>query len=158
MEERPTAKKKWLNLSVMISIVILCAAIFFGTNYLKSGMITVVQEKHENGQDKEVWIYEQPMFGERVKIKEISYFSDGKKESEREYKNGKVNGWARMWFKNGQLYMEATYIDNKVHGERNAYHENGQVFCRAEYENGEILRKKNWDKEGKEIYLPLDRE
>lgn len=158
MEEQPTAKKKWLNLYVIISIVILCAALFLGTKYLKSGMVTIVQEKYENGQEKEVWIYEQPMFGKRKKIKEVSYFSDGIKESERDYKNGKVNGWARMWFKDGQLYMEATYIDNKVHGVRTAYHENGQMFCRAEYEHGKILRKKNWDKEGKEIYLPLDRE
>jgi len=54
--------------------------------------------------------------------------------------------------------MEATYKNNKVNGVRTAYHENGQIFCRAEYENGKLLRKKNWDKKGKKIYLPVDRE
>ena len=158
MEAQSTEKKKWLRHSVIIGIIILGAAIFLGIYYFKPGKVTVVQAKYENGLDKEVWIYKRPLFGKKIKTKEISYFSDGKKESEREYQNGKVNGWARMWFKDGQLYMEATYKDNKVHGKRIAYHENGQKFCIAEYENGKIIRKKNWDKEGKKIYLPLDRE
>jgi len=158
METRSTEKKKVLKPSVIIGVIILCAAIFVGINYFKPGRIAVVQAKYENGVDKEVWIYKRKLFGKKVKVKEISYFANGNKESEREYKNGKVNGWARLWHESGQLHMEATYVDNIVHGTRIAYHKNGQMFCKAEYENGKILRKKNWNEEGKEIYLPLDRE
>ena len=150
-------KKKIIKPSMIIGVIVICTLVF-GVFYFRSGEVKVVKEKYDNGVAKEVWIYKRNLFGKKTKIKEISYFSNGKKESEREYKNGKVNGMARMWFKNGQLYMEATYKDNKVNGERIAYYENGQMFCRAYYENGKIIRKKNWDKEGKEIYLPLDRE
>jgi antitoxin component YwqK of YwqJK toxin-antitoxin module len=69
-----------------------------------------------------------------------------------------VNGLAQMWYKNGKLHVEAQYRNNKTHGTRISYHENGQVFCRAEYEDGELLKKRNWDENGNEIYLPIDRD
>jgi len=158
MKTRFIEKKRALKSPVIIGIIILCATMLLGICYFKPGRVAVVQAQYENGVDKEIWIYKRKLFGKKIKMKEITYFSNGKKESEREYKNGRVNGWARLWHKSGQLHMEATYIDNKVHGTRIAYHKNGQMFCKAEYENGKILRKKNWNEEGKEIYLPLDRE
>ena len=143
---------------VIIGIVVASVPILWGTYYYKHHEIRVVQSKHENGMDKEVWIFNRNIFGKKEKIKEVTYFNNKGKESEVNYKNGKVNGWARMWYKNGNLHLEATYKDDKPHGVRTAYHENGQVFCRAEYKNGKLLRKRNWDEKGNEIYLPIDRE
>ncbi|MCP3876121.1 MAG: hypothetical protein GY699_23620 [Desulfobacteraceae bacterium] len=108
--------------------------------------------------DKEVWVFKKGIFGKKKKIMELTYFKNGDKGSEVNYKNGKVNGWARMWYESGQLHLEATYKNSKTHGIRTAYHENGQIFCRAKYKNGEILHKRNWDENGKEIYLPIDRD
>lgn len=139
-------------------LIILCIAIFFGIHYLiKAENIRVVKSKHDNGLDKEVWVYKKSIFGKKKKITELLYYDNGNKSSEIDYKKGKVNGWARMWHKNGDLHVEATYKNSRAHGVRVVYHENGQVFCRAEYENGKLLGKENWDEEGNEIYIPIDR-
>ncbi len=151
-------EKKNSRLASVLGIVALCLAITLGLHHLTNpDTVTVVKESHDNGMHKEVWLYERSIFKNGDKIKELIYFENGKKYSEVDYKKGKVNGWARMWYESGQLHMEATYEDSKTHGLRIAYHENGQMFCRAEYDHGELLRKKNWDEEGNEIYLPIDR-
>jgi hypothetical protein len=146
------------KLFVIIGIIVAGIAILGGTHYFTGNEVKVVQSKHENGIDKEVWVFKKSILGMKKKVLEITYFSDGSKESERNYKHGKVNGWARMWYKSGQLQVEGIYKNNKPHGVRTAYHENGQPYCRAKYKHGKLLGKKNWDENGKEIYLPLDRE
>lgn len=139
-----------LIISVLLSAV--------GIGYLWEREIMIVKARYENGNSKESWIYKKKIIGEKNKIREVTYFRNGNKKTEVDYQHGKVNGWARMWYENGKLHVEATYKDSKTHGVRNAYHENGKVFCRAEYDNGKLLRKQNWDENGKEIYLPLDRD
>jgi antitoxin component YwqK of YwqJK toxin-antitoxin module len=154
-------KKKMVRFIVFIGIIVLSVLgvkIIRGIHHFKSDEIRVVKAKYEEGMDKEVWLYKRNIFGKKKKIKEIVYFKNGNKENEIDYKYGKVNGRARMWYENGRLRVEATYKDNKTHGVRIAYHKNGKVFCRAEYDEGKLLRKKNWDEEGNEIYLPVDRE
>jgi antitoxin component YwqK of YwqJK toxin-antitoxin module len=154
-------KKKMVRPIVFIGIIVLSVLsvkILGGVHHFKSDEIKVVKARYENGMDKEVWIYKKKFFGKKKKIKEIIYFKNGNKENEIDYKNGKVNGWARIWYESGQLHAEATYKDNKCHGVRITYHKNGRVFCRAEYNEGQLLRKKNWDEKGNEIYLPIDRE
>jgi antitoxin component YwqK of YwqJK toxin-antitoxin module len=139
-----------------IIVIVLLSTGAIGTLYERE--VRDIRSEYESGDVKEVWIYKKSLFGEKEKIKEISYFQNGNKNTEVDYKNGKVNGWARMWYENGKLHVEATYKDNKTHGVRNAFHPNGRVFCRAEYENGKLLRKQNWDENGKEIYVPMDRD
>lgn len=158
METEFKAKKRTAGLFIIMVIVVASVTILWGAHYFKRDEIRVVKAKHENGIDKEVWVYKRNVFGKEKKIKEITYFNNGNKESEVDYKKGRVNGLARMWYKNGKLHVEATYKNSKVHGVRNAYHENGKIFCRAEYKNGKLLRKRNWDENGNEIYLPVDRE
>jgi antitoxin component YwqK of YwqJK toxin-antitoxin module len=158
METEFKEKKRMVKFFTIIGIIVASATISWGIHYFKHGEIRVVKAKYENGMDKEVWVYKKNIFGKEKKIKEMTYFDNGNMESEVDYKNGKVNGWARMWYKNGKLHVEATYKNNKTHGIRTAYHENGQVFCRAKYKNGKLLHKKNWDEKGNEIYLPVDRD
>lgn len=134
-----------------------CIAILVGVYFLSRKETRIVKKTHENGVDKEVWVYRSDIFGRRKKVKEFVYFENGNKECEVDYRHGKVNGWARMWYESGQLRLEATYKNDKAHGVRRAYHENGQLFCRAEYENGKLMRRKNWDEDGNEIYLDMDR-
>jgi len=120
--------------------------------------VRIVQAKYENGIDKEVWVYKKNIFGGKEKIKALTYYKNGNIETEVDYKCDKVNGWARMWYEDGLLYVEGTYKDSKPHGVRTAYHKNGKIFCRAEYDEGKLLHKENWDEEGNEMYLPLDRD
>jgi hypothetical protein len=156
--DSPDNKRKRKYFSI-IGVVIACAAILFGLHFfINDREIRVVQSKYENGTDKEIWVYKKSFFGKKKKILELTYYSDGSKESERHYKKGKVNGWARMWYKSGQLQLEGTYKNSRPHGIRTAYHENGQPFCRAKYENGKLIEKENWDENGNKIYLPLDRD
>jgi len=157
METGFNKKKRYVRFFVIIGIIVACVTILWGIHHFKQDKISVVKVKHENGMDKEVWVYKRSFFG-KEKIKMITNFSDGNKESEVDYKKGKVNGWARMWYNNGKLHVEATYKNSKVHGVRSSYHENGQIFCRAKYKMGKIISKRNWDEEGNEIYLPIDRE
>jgi antitoxin component YwqK of YwqJK toxin-antitoxin module len=154
-------KKKIVRFTVFIGIIVLSVLsvkILRGIHHFKSDEIRVVKAKYEDGMAKEVWVYKRNIFGKKKKRREIIYFKNGNKENEIDYKNGKVNGLARMWYENGCLRMQATYKNNKCNGVRIAYHKNGQIFCRAEYREGKLLRKKNWDEKGNEIYLPLDRE
>jgi hypothetical protein len=152
------SKKRMTKFFVIIGIIFAIVIMLWGVHNFKHKEIRVVKKKYENGLDKEVWVYKKCVFGKGEKIKEITYFRNGNKQSEVDIKRGKVNGRARLWYENGNLHMEATYKNNKVNGVRTAYHENGRIFCRAEYENGKLLRKKNWDKKGEKIYLPVDRE
>ena len=158
METRFKEKKRMVRFFAIIGIIVASVTILWGIHHFKQDKISVVKTKHENGMDKEVWVYKRSIFGKEKKIKEMIFFSNGNKESEVNYKKGKVNGWARLWHKDGKLQMEATYKNGKTHGVRNAYHKNGKIFCRAEYKKGKLRRKKNWDEEGNEIYLPVDRE
>ena len=151
-------KKTTVRFFLIVGIIILSAKLLGGLSHFMHDETTEVKSKYDNGTDKEVWVYKKLFFGKKKKIKEITYFSNGNKESEVDYKHGKITGWARMWYKTGKLHVEATYKNNKPHGVRIAYHKNGRVFCRAEYHKGKLIRKKNWDEEGNEIYLPIDRE
>ena len=157
MDTEFKGKKRRIKFFVITGIILASVILLCGIHYCKHNEPTVVKVKYKNGMDKEVWVYKKCVFGKEKKIMEIIYFDNGDKKSEVNYKKGKVNGWARMWYKNGNVHLEATYKNNKTHGVRIAYHENGQVFCRAEYKNGKLLRKKNWDEKGNKIYLPIDR-
>jgi antitoxin component YwqK of YwqJK toxin-antitoxin module len=131
--------------------------ILLGLVYVRQDGIRVVKGRHENGAAKEIWLYKRNILGKTEKYKEIAYFENGIKEYEVDYKNGRVEGWGKMWYESGQLRWEATYKANEPHGVRKAYYENGQLFCLAEYENGVLLRRKNWDEQGNEIYIDMDR-
>ncbi|MFC2171953.1 toxin-antitoxin system YwqK family antitoxin [Acidobacteriota bacterium] len=118
-----------------------------------------VKQLYDDGKAKEEWLCLRNLFGKDEKIREITYYENGEIETDVQYKDGTVNGWAREYFENGDLHFEATYKDSIPHGIRRAYYENGKLFCLACYYEGEIICKKNWDKEGNEIEpLPFDRE
>ena len=153
MKEKRKMGTRFLLIGAIIPIAIVAAGQFC----YSQEEIRVTQKKFENGRDKEVWIYKKNSLGKKEKIQEIVYYKNGNVEAEIPYKDGAVNGWARLYYESGKLHVEAIYKNNKVHGVRNAYHENGQRFCRAEYDHGKLLGKKNWDEQGNEIYLDLER-
>ena len=156
-EDKVKGKRKMRMRRLFIGVIIPIAIVAAGQFCYSQDAIRVTQKKFENGRDKEVWIYKINSLGKKEKIKEIAYYKNGNVEAEIDYKDGAVNGWARLYYESGKLHVEATYKNNKTHGVRNAYHENGQRFCRAEYDNGKLLSRKNWDEQGKEIYIDMER-
>ena len=144
----------------LLLVAVICAvagAVLTGLVWFGREEIRVVKKRHDNGRAKEEWVYKRDILGRQEKVKEYVYFESGCKECEVDYRRGRVNGWARMWYESGQLYVEATYKNDRPHGTRLAYHENGQLFCRACYDNGKLLKRENWDEEGNEIYLDMER-
>ncbi len=98
--------------------------------------------------------------GEGVYTKE---FSDGSKQFEISFAEGKLNGPMRRWAQNGQLILErnyaddvlegrskrwydngipqedAFYIDDKLEGEYISYDKSGNIAMRAKFEGGELV-------------------
>lgn len=67
-----------------------------------------------------------------------SYYVNGQKSSEGEYKGGKEDGKWTFWFKNGQVKREGSYDRGSREGEWSFYHRNGQLEGKATYKSGDI--------------------
>jgi uncharacterized protein with FMN-binding domain len=64
--------------------------------------------------------------------------SDGQKEREANYKDGKVDGLLVQWHENGQKRSEANYKDGKRDGRQVSWHENGQKRSEGNYKDGKL--------------------
>ncbi len=66
-----------------------------------------------------------------------------RKQSEREYVNGKVNGTEILWYDNGKIFSQAQYKDGKYNGVLTQYYENGNKQFEhsyiADYMNGTAI-------------------
>ena len=68
-----------------------------------------------------------------------SYFhSNGKKEFDYNFKNGKEDGLFTQWNENGQKRFEGTYKDGKEDGLWTYWNENGQKKSDVTYKDGEF--------------------
>lgn len=89
-----------------------------------------------------------------------SFFSNGKLESERNYKNGigygkhygywkngnmkfefiyhndKREGLQKQWYENGNQYFELTFLNDKENGMQKAWRENGKLYINYESKDG----------------------
>lgn len=88
-----------------------------------------------------------------------SDFTDGKRQFEIGYAQGKLNGSMRRWAQNGQLILERHYVDDLLEGRSKRWHENGILAEDAFYIDdkleGEYLQ---YDKEGNVILRAKFRE
>lgn len=86
-----------------------------------------------------------------------SYYPNGKKESEGQFKDGMMVGLWTTWYENGQKEREESYVDSLLNGKRTVWHKNGQMKETAWYkdnkldgkqslfdENGAILSEKEY--------------
>jgi len=64
------------------------------------------------------------------------FYSNGKKKSEVNYKEGKFNGLKTGWYENGQKKYTANFKDGKKNGFSTAWYENGQKSGEANYKDG----------------------
>ncbi|HIE72869.1 MAG TPA: hypothetical protein EYQ06_01125 [Flavobacteriales bacterium] len=76
-----------------------------------------------------------------------TWYEDGSKFSEAEYKNGKINGYLKSWHKNGKLSANSNIKNNKEHGVTTKYYKNGNKKSEGLYDNGKMLEVTHWDED-----------
>jgi len=78
----------------------------------------------------------------------VSYYhSNGKKECDSNYKDGKIDGLWTWWFENGQKKGELTYKDGKK-GLRTGWYKNGQKEREVHYKDGDYDVIRRWNEDG----------
>lgn len=79
----------------------------------------------------------------------ITYWPNGKKRSETEYKDGKKNGKDIFWYDSGVKNIEAEYKDGKRTGKHIFWNRNGIKENETEYKNDkEDGKKTSWSESG----------
>jgi antitoxin component YwqK of YwqJK toxin-antitoxin module len=69
----------------------------------------------------------------------VSYYSDGKKMGEAEYRGGVLHGRATSFYPNGKKKSEACYKDGVLDGKSTRWDESGKVVAEAVFSQG-VLR------------------
>ena len=82
---------------------------------------------------------------------ETVWWNYGKKASERNFKNGKKEGLHVVWHKNGQKEAEVNYKDGRYDGLRVGWHSNGNKFREENWKDGELISEKWWNNRGEPV-------
>ena len=70
--------------------------------------------------------------------KAFTLYENGKKESNQNFKDGKLYGLFTRWYENGQKEVEGNRKDGKPDGLQMAWHENGQKKAEANHKDGKM--------------------
>ncbi|MGE5383681.1 MAG: toxin-antitoxin system YwqK family antitoxin [Omnitrophica WOR_2 bacterium] len=97
---------------------------------------TVEKETYPDGKVKTEKTYRETN-GEKELVKEVHYYSNGKKYIEGNYKNNKREGYWASWYENGQLWSEGDFKDGLSEGKRTVYHQNGKLYYEGDFIKGE---------------------
>jgi len=65
------------------------------------------------------------------------WYSNGQKELQLNYQNGKVNGLCEKWYENGQKEWQVNCRNGKKHGLYEYWYSNGQKGAQINYQNDE---------------------
>lgn len=74
----------------------------------------------------------------------VSYYTNGSKATEEEYKNGFVSGVKRHYYSNGKVQSEFNFRYGDYEGPFIVYHANGKVKHKGEYKGDEFHGKVEW--------------
>ncbi len=78
------------------------------------------------------------------------YWSNGQKQFDSEYRDGKLVGKVTQWYENGKKQVEGEYRDGKPHGKIIAWHKSGQKLSETEWRDGQKNGKlTTWYESGK---------
>jgi hypothetical protein len=69
-----------------------------------------------------------------------AFYPNGLKKSEKNYKDGKMDGLLTKWFPNGQKILEGNFKDGKPHGLTIVYDKYGAESNRITYKDGEKVK------------------
>ncbi|MDP8237263.1 MAG: hypothetical protein P9M08_12845 [Candidatus Erginobacter occultus] len=68
----------------------------------------------------------------------ITWFENGKKQIEQNYREGNLEGMETRWYTNGQKELEGRWVEGKRHGTWRYWHRNGDLKETRKYENGRL--------------------
>jgi len=68
----------------------------------------------------------------------VSYYDNGQKKAEENYKDGVEFGIEFMWYENGQKWFEGNMKDGKLDGLASRWYENGQKKSEITFKDGVI--------------------
>jgi antitoxin component YwqK of YwqJK toxin-antitoxin module len=68
--------------------------------------------------------------------KHIELYSNGKKEIEETYVNGKLDGERKIWYPSGVLFCKQFYINDTLDGKSEWFYQSGQIFDEHYYLKG----------------------
>lgn len=81
----------------------------------------------------------------------ISYFENGQKMMDTEFRAGKLNGPSTWWYKNGQKEHEGEWRDGKKNGTWTFWYENGQKRTVIEWRDDTDVSRIDWDTNGNQF-------
>jgi hypothetical protein len=144
-----------LAVSVYIKVVSTnLNAIFYMPNSDKPFTGKYVPSYYENGQKKSESNYKNG----RLDGLSTNWYENGQKKSEVSFKDGKPSGLLTEWYKNGQKERESDHKDGKLNGLITEWYENGQKKMEWNFKNGKDGKPDEfttWDKNGqKQIQTP----
>ena len=73
-----------------------------------------------------------------------SFFSNGNREYEAEFINGKLDGKSQLWLEDGTLFSISKYSNNQPHGIWKIFHPNGGLMFEVNYEYGQKHGVEKW--------------
>jgi antitoxin component YwqK of YwqJK toxin-antitoxin module len=59
------------------------------------------------------------------------------------YKEGRLNGEAKIWYSNGKLKRRGSFEDGKLSGKWEYWDQNGKMLCETIYHNDELVSTKS---------------
>lgn len=117
--------------------------------------------RYENGSKKLLVTYMGMGSNEQV-IKKVSYYSNGKKKEEENYKQNQLNGKYFEYYRNGQISVNCTFKNGQRDGDYVEYYFNGTIWERGRFIKGDYDGEYNTyfadgQLKSKEIYKNGDR-
>ncbi len=80
---------------------------------------------YELGQLRKLYQHPEPRYQNE---KHIELYSNGHKEIEETYVNGKLNGERKIWYPNGILFCRQNYINDTLDGKSEWFYPSGQIY------------------------------
>ena len=85
-----------------------------------------------------------------------SYYENGQKKWEENYKDGKLDGKYTAWDENGQKKWEENYKDGKQDGKSTMWYEDGEGIQEENYKEGKLDGKLTYWDENNQILIELN--
>ena len=80
--------------------------------------------------------------------KAVSFYSNGQKKQEKNYKDDKLDGLWTSWYENWEKKQEKNYKDNERDGLWTNWYENGQKAGEESYKDGKLMSAVRWKSNG----------
>jgi len=86
--------------------------------------------------------------GKMISKTEWEWYNNGQKESEENFKDGKLDGLETQWNYNGKKFVEGTWKDGKQDGLWTTWYINGQKEMEGIFKDGNGVSFTSWNKDG----------